>query len=332
MPAPRAWKTFVARHLYSYLALLCGLAVVVLFLFGREALGEAWASFRPAWAAPVLALSLINYGLRFLKWDRLLRDCDLPVPFTANARLYFACLAMVVTPGRLGELYKLVFLRRLHRIPASRSLSPLLMERITDALAVVILIGVRFVEGAAEAVAVVVAAGLAVLLVGAVLAAPTWSRRAASVCARLPGLRSRAGGIEAGLLRHRVLLRPHSLGPALGLSLVAWWAECWGLYCILQGLGAEVGILQATWVYALATILGNLTFLPGGLGATELSLVALLSSVGVVEAVGIGAMVLIRAATLWFAVVLGLVVSLVFRRDLQWDAVRHETESAQADA
>ena len=75
---------------------------------------------------------------------------------------------------------------------------------------------------------------------------------------------------------------------------------------------------------AVATLVGNLTFLPGGLGTTELSLAGLLQARGLSLEAVIGATVLVRAATLWFAVALGLMVSLLGRRRLQWDAVREE--------
>ena len=94
-----------------------------------------WNDFDPAWLPAILGLTLFNYGLRFWKWDLLLRASGLRIPLASNARLYFACLAMVVTPARLGELYKLVFLRKLHGVAPARSLPPLVLERVTDAAA-----------------------------------------------------------------------------------------------------------------------------------------------------------------------------------------------------
>ena len=56
---------------------------------------------------------------------------------------------------------------------------------------------------------------------------------------------------------------------------------------------------------------------------------ALLGRQGVPTDLGVGATALIRAATLWFAVAIGLVVSWSARRALQWEAVRRE--SAESD-
>jgi uncharacterized membrane protein YbhN (UPF0104 family) len=324
-----AWKSLVARHLYTYLALVCGLVVVLGAVFARGALAQALGRLQPEWLLAALGLSLLNYLLRFTKWARMLADCGIHVAPLPNARLYFASLAMVVTPGRLGELYKLVFLRRLHGIETRRSLAPLVMERITDALAVLLLILPRLVGGFGG-LGAVLAGALVCVGIGGLLARPGWPRRAATQLERLPGLRRRGAEIESALKHQRVLLTPRPLSTALLLSLVAWWAECWGLLCILRGLGVSLSPVETTWIYAAATLLGNLTFLPGGLGFTEVSLVALLGRVGVDSATGLAATVLVRAATLWFAVLLGLSVSLVFRRALQWDAVREEAAQREA--
>ena len=52
---------------------------------------------------------------------------------------------------------------------------------------------------------------------------------------------------------------------------------------------------------------GALSFMPGGLGGAEAVMIALLTLNGVPMPVAVAATVFIRLATLWFAVVIGLV-------------------------
>jgi uncharacterized membrane protein YbhN (UPF0104 family) len=323
------WRSFVARHLFAYLAVLAGLVVVVSAVFARDELALALDRFALPWLPAVLGLTLVNYALRFWKWTWLLGGAGVRIPTAANARLYYACLSMVVTPARLGELYKLVFLRKLHGVPAERSLPPLVLERITDALAVLALIAAQpFAPGAAV--------GAVALVVGAmiVVAAALGHRRprdwTLGVLASVPGLRTRRERVGALLEGHADLLRPRIFGPSLVASALAWWAECLGLGLICRALGEPIAVVDATWVYATSTFLGNLTFLPGGLVGTEASLLALLHTLGVSEAGAVGATALVRGATLWFAVLLGLAVTLVFRRRLRWDEVTAEATSPDA--
>jgi uncharacterized protein (TIRG00374 family) len=318
-----AWQRWIIRHLFVYLAIIAGASVLVSILVAREDLQAAIQGFPPSLAALVLGLTVLNYSLRFIKWDRLLTDSSIHIERVSSAWIYFACLAMVVTPARLGELYKLVFLRRLHGIGPARSLPPLILERATDVLALLALCAAQFVSGPLR-VGAVVGAAILMIAFGALLASPGTRRPILSMLTALPGLRSRSSRIAELVDGHARLLVPSSLGPNLFLSILAWWAECVGLWLICRGLGSAPGIGDATWIYSASTLLGNLTFLPGGLGGTELALKTLLEGAGVIAAVALPATLLIRAATLWFAVFLGLTVTMLGRRRLRWNEVREE--------
>jgi uncharacterized protein (TIRG00374 family) len=315
------WQRWIIRHLYLYLAIVAGISVAVSILLARGELARAIEGFPLLTAAAVLSLSTLNYAIRFAKWDRLLADSSIRIPRGSSALIYFACLSMVVTPARLGELYKLVFLRRLHGVSPSRSLPPLILERATDVLALVALCAAQPFAGSTRIAAV---AGTALLLIGlgALLAAPVTRRPFIGMAARLPLLRSRAARVEQLIDGHTKLLVPRSLAPNLALSILAWWAECIGLWLICRGLGASLSLGDATWIYATATLLGNLTFLPGGLGGTEVALKTLLQRVGVGGSTALGATLLVRGATLWFAVFLGLAVTLTGRKHLHWREVQ----------
>lgn len=327
MPAPEKsrprWQRWIVRHLFLYLALLAGVSVAVAIGAAHEALVGAMQGFPVRLAAVVLGLSVFNYAIRFLKWDRLLGDSDIHVPRRSSARIYFSCLAMVVTPARLGELYKLVFLRRLHDIPAARSLPPLVLERATDALGILALCAAQPFSGPLR-LAGILGAGLALVGLAAAMASPGPRQVLLAVVRRVPGLRTRTDRVGELIEGHARLLAPRSFAPNLGLSILSWWAECVGLWVICRGLESSLPVGEATWIYAASTLLGNLTFLPGGLGGTELVLKHLLEGAGVTSAAATGATLLIRASTLWFAVGIGLVVTLVSRRRLHWREVREE--------
>ncbi|KAA6182818.1 flippase-like domain-containing protein [Thiohalocapsa marina] len=98
------------------------------------------------------------------------------------------------------------------------------------------------------------------------------------------------------------------------MGLLAWAAEAWGLYLLLTWLGVEIGSLQAMGIYAVSTLAGALSFLPGGLGGAEAAMVALLAAGGAAFGVAVLATVICRLVTLWFAVVLGIGAVLVLRR------------------
>jgi uncharacterized protein (TIRG00374 family) len=109
----------------------------------------------------------------------------------------------------------------------------------------------------------------------------------------------------------RTLLTGRSLVTGLALGILGWFAECLAFWLVIRGFGAGASLFQATFIYALATLAGALSMLPGGLGATEASMAGLLVAVGVSMAAASGATIVIRACTLWWAVIVGFAAYLI---------------------
>jgi uncharacterized protein (TIRG00374 family) len=113
------------------------------------------------------------------------------------------------------------------------------------------------------------------------------------------------------------LVRLRALAWATAFGVVAWLCECLGFALIVDGFpGAHVPVGLATLIYAVTTVAGALSFLPGGLLVTEGSMTLLLvtSAQGLDRPAAVAATILTRLCTLWFAVLLGLVALLVLRR------------------
>ena len=94
------------------------------------------------------------------------------------------------------------------------------------------------------------------------------------------------------------------------LGLLAWFAEGCGLWLVLRGLDTTVSIGQAASIYAVATLIGAITMLPGGLVGTEGSMIALLQQLDLTKTSASAATFIIRVCTLWFAVLIGVLALL----------------------
>jgi uncharacterized protein (TIRG00374 family) len=104
------------------------------------------------------------------------------------------------------------------------------------------------------------------------------------------------------------------------IGVVAWLGECAAFFLILIGLGLAPTprlFVTATFVLAVSSLAGALSMLPGGLGVAEASVAAMLlllvDDAAMDDGVAIAATLLIRFATLWFAVGLGVVALTVLR-------------------
>jgi uncharacterized protein (TIRG00374 family) len=263
----------------------------------------AWWTFGVA-----IALSVANYAIRYLRWVMYLRFQAIEVPAASRIGVFVAGLSLAITPGKVGELVKSYLLRELHAVPITRSAPVVIAERVTDltALVVLALVGVGLygvAVGTTIAAAAVIAIGLIVLswprLAHAMIGVVTRPRFARKFRDRLIEIYD---GIAA-------LCRPVRLVTATAIGGAGWLCECVGFALIVHGFpGASIDVGLAMLIYAITTIVGALSFLPGGLGITEGAMTLLLvqSATGLDTPTAVAAAVLCRIATLWFGVVLGL--------------------------
>jgi uncharacterized protein (TIRG00374 family) len=270
-------------------------------------LHQALAKFRWSLLLPALGLALSNYVIRFLRWQIYLRHTRVPIGWFLSLRIFFCGLVMSITPGKLGEVLK-AYLVKLHTgTPLSRTGPIVVAERVTDVVALFVLISIGSLVYRTGFLAVGISAAVTVaLLVG--LASPAITRVVLHLVERIPGLRRYGVRVEHAYASMRSLLRPGLLVQATLLGILAWFAECVSFAIILRGFDVSVSVGFATFVYSLSTLVGALLLSPGGLGGTEGSMVVWLRGVDVAKEVAVASTLLVRVATLWFAVLLGAIV------------------------
>lgn len=253
----------------------------------------------------ILALSLVNYLLRFVRWQHYLTVLGRRVDWCLSARIYLAGFALTTTPGKMGELLR-GFLLRPRGVPLVESTAAFFSERAADLLAILLLSsavfwlypsGAPLVAGTLVFVAAVIAA---VQHPGWIHAVDAWVRRKGGRVAALAKLCTL-------VLNFRTCFRWTTLSWALFLGLLAWGAEAIAFHWLLAALGHPLPLPLSVFVYSFAMLVGGLSFLPGGLGSSEIVMVALLVGNGLPVSVAVTATILCRLATLWFAVAIGVV-------------------------
>ncbi len=120
-PAPERPDGGLGRRVM--LAVVLGLGVYIALALWADigGLGPALAEV-PLWAPlAACALSLLNYAVRFPRWQRYLRITGSSVTGWTSARIYLAGLSLTVSPGKVGEAMKSWLLRDIDGTPIARS-------------------------------------------------------------------------------------------------------------------------------------------------------------------------------------------------------------------
>ncbi|PSO54441.1 MAG: HAD-IB family hydrolase [Cyanobacteria bacterium QH_1_48_107] len=275
---------------------------------------QFWASLNtlPSWLIPaLLALIFVGYCLRFVRWQWYLQLMGYQVPTGSSFRIFLASFALTASPGKAGEFIKSLLLKRHHDVPIAPTLAGLFCERFTDALSIMLLIGLSLFS-VFQSKWAIVAVGLIQLAIVLVLQQPVLiKQRVLEPLARWSKLRAIIQKIEVLIDSASTLLKPKILVGSTLLALLAWGLEGIALYFIFQFLGIEIITpYQAVLIFTASGLIGALSLLPGGIGSTEVLTISFSIMYGATQTAAVTATFLIRLLTLWFAVGIGILAML----------------------
>lgn len=311
------------RQLRSKIIISAVLGLVVVILLGLvsdiKQVGQNFESFQWSMLPAILGFTLLNYGLRWLKWDYYLRRMGMGqnVSYGDSGLLFTSGMVMAVTPGKVGEVLKSYLLRRLNGTAVSASAPIVLAERITDGLAMLLLMGFGLTLYDPVRPAFFALLGLTVLGLIVVQFRPL-IERAAELVRRFPYGDKVVPRLMTAYISSQRLLSWRILLASTLISLISWFGECVAFYYVLRGLGVPDSFLllqQVTFVFAASTLFGLVSFLPGGLGVSEASSTGMLVLlIPLASGPATTATIIIRFCTLWFGVTLGALALAIFGR------------------
>lgn len=258
----------------------------------------------------LLGLSLFNYGVRALRYHYLMLVLGDRVPLGLNILYYFSGFALTTTPGKAGESIKAIYLKKFN-VPFSHVIAVLLSERLLDLIAVWF-IAMLSIFHFNEYQLLIIAISIGLTAGTFLLQKPIVSR----ILYRWSGrtkhqwLSKILDFTSNALEKTGKLLNLKSYVIGLGLGVLAWGSEAYGFVVLLQLLGYSLDPVVLASIYAASMLVGALSFLPGGLGGAEITMHFLLLELSVTQADSIAATLVCRIATLWFAVVIGILVIL----------------------
>ncbi|MDR6095853.1 lysylphosphatidylglycerol synthase transmembrane domain-containing protein [Stenotrophomonas sp. SORGH_AS_0321] len=261
-------------------------------------------------AGPLLlcaALVLPGYLLRYQRWRLLLGGLEtVHVSWWRGLWGYIAGFAFTASPGKAGELLRIRYFGWQGIAPRS-TLTAFIFERAQDLLIITML-----ASGAATLIAafglLVGCVAMVVLGVAALALSPALGAFARRVVARLPGASVRRLGsfLVEGTCALAPLVGARLAVESALLGALAWLLTALAFWLLCDALGISLAMHLALGIYPLAMLIGALSFIPGGVGTTEAAIVLMLAATGVDTDRALTAAVGIRLASLWLAVLVGM--------------------------
>ena len=286
---------------------------ILLAMMSVYAGATLWAG-RGGWQLALTAISLgdiliivglvsIGFLLRAGRWHYYILVLQWDVPLLHSISAFVASIALTATPAKSGELAKAVLLRSQHKISLSQGAGVLLIERLGDLFAVIVLaIGglTLFFDLSSD----VLVAGI----VASVVAFLAVKCRVVLVRVQaIPKLHNLSLRLINVLDAVWQLTRPIPLLVGGSVALAAWSCEALAFHYLVGRLSIHSSLLISFSIYGLSTLAGALSMLPGGLGGVEAVMAFLLTRVAAPTSVATVAVVIFRLCTLWLFSLIGAI-------------------------
>jgi glycosyltransferase 2 family protein len=249
--------------------------------------------------------------LRSIRQFLILRYIDINLSFRDNLVLYVAGLSMSITPLSLGQSIKSHYLLKNQRQPISKTLPIVLVERYYDVLALfsftalfVALNNVTILR------APVISIGVLLAIVAAAVSSPKILATLVRLASRTRLIRKFEKDFASSAVTLSILFSRDAMCTLWLLSIVGWFFEAVGIFLCFQSLGVNFLSFGLSTVFGFsATIFGALSFIPGGIGITEISFVKILSYYGLGVSTATAVILLVRLSSLWYSTVIGFIAT-----------------------
>ena len=269
----------------TVIAVLLAVGLVAVFLRNAD-LSRVWQAMRtarPELLAAAVGLTLITYVIRTERWQYLLEPLGktrFKVAFRATV-IGFA--ASSVLPARAGEVLRPYLLARREGLSATATFATIIVERILDLVAVLILLAtylIAFDPGMAArdsalfsairlgGLIMAPVAVLALIVMFVLAGRPDWLHAGLESAERiLPGRLSSLLGRITWMFSEGfgVLRRPERLLASMGWTLVLWVVICMETWVVAMAFGIDMPF-AGSWLMLALLVVGIAVPTPGGVG------------------------------------------------------------------
>jgi uncharacterized protein (TIRG00374 family) len=273
---------------------LLGPLLLIVILWRLDAARTLPAVLRGATLAPLgvtLLLGIFPLHFKVLRWRALLSARGFNYPLS---KAYVAVTASIylgmLTPGRVGDVVRVQYVRRDLDMPYAEGLAVTLMDRFCDLYVLVgfVAVGAWHLSSVMSGnIGMAVAGVTALALAGpALLLSPGVAERVFGVAYRRLAKTPSDDGLERFLEALRGQLGA-KLVWALCLSLLAFSVNYLQGWFIAQALNIELTLLDVASLLAVTSLLGLLPISISGLGVRELFLALVFPVIGLSAAQGV---------------------------------------------
>jgi hypothetical protein len=275
----------------------------------------AFQSVRPGYAAMAMLMMVITQLLRSVRWGVILRPLEKISQLTLFAVTSVGFLAIVSIPARIGELARPFLLSRKSSLSMSAALGTIVIERVFDSLAVLLIFALTFLWMPFPAWVVnsgILFLGLTLMLIAVIalfLVKKEWGFRLAGPLLRRVPERHQprlAHFMDQFISSFATMSDPWRLSGLFAFSIFIWVTNSITIFLMFGAFGLKLSYLAAVVTLVILLIGIAIPAAPGFIGNWHFACVLALGLFGINKAEALTYAIVYHFLSIVVVLVLGL--------------------------
>ena len=295
------------NRLILVLVAAIGIYAIFLFLSDFSIILEKISNFKINYLPLILLLVSVSWIPLIIKWHFLLKNSRINVPLTKSIAIFFSGSAFEVTPGQIGILIKSQLLKTSSNISRTKTVPIVIVEKIYDLIGAILASVIGIIILGMEFYLIIIAISSLVVIFFFMYHKPA----SELFFDRITKLKFFSKYVENISEFNEVIKKSTNVKVAticILLALTYWFMVSAAAYYTLIAFDVNVlDYLKVLAIYTTSSLLGAISFIPGGIGITEGSIAGLFTLNGIDVSTALILSVMIRVLTLWYTVGVGFV-------------------------
>ena len=284
-----------------------GLYGVFLFFSDFNIISEQISNFKYEFLPLILLLVSISWTPLLVRWQILLKKNDINIPIKKSFLLFLGGMSMSITPGHVGELIKSQLMKTIYNIPRTKTAPIIFVEKFYDLTGAIIASIIGIIILGMDTNLILISVSILIVIIFLIYYRPIFEFILKRVT-KTKFFSKYSENLSDSYEIVRNSTTPQISSISFGLSVLYWIIISVAVHFILLSFGIEsVSILKTISIYSSSVIIGAISFIPGGLGITEGSLIGLFSLEGIDVSLALILSVMIRILTMWYSVSIGFI-------------------------
>lgn len=260
-----------------------------------------------------LIIVTISFVLRGYRWHIMLRRINGAISLRESLPIYLSGYAFFLTPGRIGEIIRSKTLEKHYNVPFRRSASTIIAERIYDILGVMLLGSIISFASIHNSVITYITITF-VAIVYLLVFQKSFLFNIIQKFKDVKILNNFYPFLTDSIETLSLFLRFKIGGISVILTVISWILESFSVFVILYSFNVQIGMLEIIFIYIISSLIGTATFIPGGIGITDGSIIGMLLAQNLEYSQIILPVIISRILLIWYPFVIGLWFSFKLRK------------------